>query len=168
VRIPVFVSCPTALAEAQEESRSLVLRELELFGLEPRALGRTDYPVDTPLREVLVIARHCAGGVILGFSQTVTHQAVGKPGTSEETDVRGQRLPTPWNHLEAGILYAIGLPLLIFREPGIAGGIFDIGTTETFIHPMPTTEVASDPDSGLHDVFLKWQSRVRQRYYQAE
>ena len=164
----MFVSCPTALSEPQEQSRSLVLRELELFGLEPRALGRTDYPVDTPLKEVLVVARHCAGGVILGFSQTVTREAVGKPGTGEEADMSGVQLPTPWNHLEAGILYAIGLPLLIFRERGIAGGIFDIGTTETFIHPMPTPAVAVDPTSGLHDVFLKWQSRVQQRYYQQD
>lgn len=39
------------------------------YNLEPRALGRSDYPTELPLREVLVIAKHCAGGIILGFEQ---------------------------------------------------------------------------------------------------
>jgi hypothetical protein len=69
MKIPVFVSCPTNLNETQEASRKLVLRELERAGVEPRALGRSDYPTELPLREVLIVARHCAGGVILGFEQ---------------------------------------------------------------------------------------------------
>jgi len=55
----------------------------------------------------------------------------------------------------------LGLPLLIFREPGITGGIFDAGVTDVFIHHMPT----SAGNEGLNDVFLKWQSLVRQQYY---
>jgi hypothetical protein len=167
VKIPVFVSCPTTLDEAQQQCRELILRELEMFGLEPRALGRSDYPVDTPLREVLVVARHCSGGVILGFAQLVAQSAVGKPGTDEEASVKALHIPTPWNHLEAGILYGLGLPLLIFREPKVIGGIFDLGTSDIFIHRMPTPAIAADPASGLREVFLKWQARVRQRYYQS-
>jgi len=165
VKIPVFVSCPTALSESQDQCRDLIIRELDLFGLEPRALGRSDYPVDTPLREVLVVARHCSGGVILGFSQVFAERAVSKPGTSDERTLSGFHVPTPWNHLESGILYALGLPVLIFREPGVTGGIFELGTSEIFIHPMPTPAVAANAASGLRDVFLKWQGRVRERYY---
>ena len=67
MRIPVFVSCPTSLSTKQDASRNLILAELKNCGLEPRALGRSDYPTDYPLREVLVIAKHCSGGIILGF-----------------------------------------------------------------------------------------------------
>jgi len=42
----------------------MILRELERANLEPRALGRDDYPTELPLREVLMLARHCSGGVI--------------------------------------------------------------------------------------------------------
>jgi hypothetical protein len=45
------------------------MRFLDEFNLEPRALGRSDYPAEFPLREVLVIAKHCAGGIVLGFEQ---------------------------------------------------------------------------------------------------
>lgn len=42
--IPVFVSCPTSLNADQQASRALILRQLKRFNLEPRALGRSDYP----------------------------------------------------------------------------------------------------------------------------
>src|SRR5207302_5783912 len=51
---------------------------------------------------------------------------------------RGQvSMPTPWNHLEAGILFGLRLPLLIFREKEIEGGVVDRGVSDVFIHDMP-------------------------------
>jgi hypothetical protein len=35
--------------------------------MEPRTLGRGEYPKDYPLKEVYVTAKHCCGGIILGF-----------------------------------------------------------------------------------------------------
>jgi hypothetical protein len=61
MKIPVFVSSPTALNAQQHESREVLMQFLDELNLEPRALGRSDYPSELPLREVLVIARHCAG-----------------------------------------------------------------------------------------------------------
>ena len=165
MQIPVFVSCPTSLNDAQERSRQAVLDELERFGLENRALGRSDYPVDTPLKEVLILARHCAGGLFLGYSQLVIESGIRKAGTAKEECVTGIHQPTPWNQLEAGILYGLGLPLLIFREVGVSGGIFDLGSGEAFVQAMPVPGSSSATDSGLRDVFLRWQARVREHYY---
>jgi hypothetical protein len=159
--IPVFVSCPTSLNPQQENARSIVLHQLKRYKLAPRALGRSDYPTELPLREVLVIAKHCAGGVILGFEQFRSLGGIDKPGSPAEERRQATAFPTPWNNLEAGILFGLGLPLLIFRDAGISGGIFDIGVTDVFIHPMP----ASGSSTGLNDVFLKWQSSVRRQYY---
>jgi hypothetical protein len=55
----------------------LILGELDRLKLEPRAIGRSDYPTDLPLREVLVLARHCSAGVILGFEQPRVESASG-------------------------------------------------------------------------------------------
>lgn len=164
MEIPVFVSCPTNLSDKQESSRGMVLDYLKQYQLEPRALGRSDYPIELPLREVLVIARHCAGGVILGFEQYRSLQGINKPGASDE-EYQGfaTSFPTPWNHIEAGVLFGLRLPILIFKEEDISGGIFDIGVTDVFIHPMP-----DDASNGqaLNDVFLKWQANVRNNYYE--
>ena len=132
------------LSPAQESSRRLIVRELEHSELEWRALGRSDYPTELPLREVLTIARHCAGGVILGFTQIRADSGVTKPGTTEQKPIASPMcFPTPWNQLEAGILFSLGLPLLVFRESGITGGVFDHGVTDVFIHPMPAASMSA-------------------------
>jgi hypothetical protein len=166
MRIPVFVSGPTTLNTRQNEGRKLVIDQLKTYGLEARALGRSDYPTEFPLREVLVIAKHCSGGVILGFEQFTLKTGINKPGTVDERKIVGPRpMPTPWNHLEAGILFGLGLPLLIFREQGISGGVFDPGVTDVFVHEMPAKADPKDRRAELREVFLKWQARVRDHYY---
>lgn len=166
MRIPVFVSCPTHLNPAQNESRALIMRELSRQALEPRALGRSDYPTDLPLREVYVIAKHCSGGVILGFSQFAASGGLWKRGTPEQRRTRDTVLfPSSWNHLEAGILFGMGLPLLVFCEPGVSGGVFDSGVTDAFIHRMPEPNMTRANRAAIIEVFRKWQGRVRDHYY---
>jgi hypothetical protein len=160
--IPVFVSCPTSLSPEQDSARKIIMHHLKRYRLEPRALGRSDYPTEFPLKEVLVIARHCAGGIILGFEQFRSLSGISKPGAPDEKRLGNEvSFPTPWNDLEAGILFGLGLPLLIFKEDHVTGGVFDAGVTDVFVHPIPETR----NDDGLNDVFLKWQSSVRQQYY---
>jgi hypothetical protein len=167
VKIPVFVSCPTSLSPAQDACRRLVLRELDRHNLEPRALGRSDYPTELPLREVHLLARHCSGGIVLGFEQFYSEGGSWKRGTPEErSSTDGVRLPTSWNHLEAGVLYSLGLPLLVFAEDGVTGGVFDPGVTDVFVHKMPSPEMKADSKRGLQAVFQKWQASVRAHYYQ--
>jgi hypothetical protein len=165
--IPIFVSCPTTLNEQQESSRQLILKELKQLRLEPRALGRSDYPTDCPLREVYVIAKHCSGGVVLGFEQFQATAGISKQGTNRETVVSSAvKFPTPWNNLEAGILFGLKIPLLVFKEDGVTGGVFDNGVTDAFVHAMPLVTMDRTEKRGLSDVFLKWQAKVREHYYQ--
>jgi hypothetical protein len=166
MKIPVFVSAPTVLNSKQEGSRKLILRELDRNGLEPRALGRSDYPTELPLREVLMIARRCAGGIILGFQQFRADSGVWKADTSEEKPCDPPTIfPSPWNQLEAGIIFSLVLPLLVFREVGISGGVFDHGVTDVFVHTMPPPSLAKSAKTPFSAVFLKWQAQVRNCYY---
>ncbi|HWS55837.1 MAG TPA: hypothetical protein VN228_16980 [Pyrinomonadaceae bacterium] len=168
MKIPVFVSCPTTLSEEQEKCRQLIEVELDLQQFEARALGRSDYPSEYPLREVYSIATRCAGGIILGFSQFETETGEWKRGSASARAQSGRiAFPTPWNHLEAGILFGLRIPLLIFREPDISGGIFDVGTSDLFVHTMPKPSAggSESEDDSLRQVFLKWGARVRHEYY---
>ena len=166
MKIPVFVSCPTRLTNEQAVSRQLVLAELERYELEPRALGRSDYPTDLPLREVYVIAKHCSGAVILGFEQFCANSGSWNRGVADRITVdKPVMFPTPWNHLEAGVMFGMGIPILVFREPEVTGGVFDNGVTDAFIHRMPTDKMDEGDRSGFTQVFLKWQARVRDHYY---
>lgn len=166
--IPVFVSMPNTLSKKQSESQQLVLGELGHQGIEARTLGRTDYPTSFPLREVLTLAKHCSGGLILGFSQFEATAGTWKKGTPFKTSIRRTRaahFPTPWNQLEAGILFALDVPLLVFRESGVSGGVFDNGVTDLFVHPMPTSDAEYNEKKALRAVFQKWTAQVRAHYY---
>jgi len=168
-KIPVFVSCPTALTIAQEEKRKVIVDLLEDLQLEPRALGRGDYPKDYPLKEVYIIAKHCAGGIILGFEQIYIESGLRKRDTSESKTISADKpllIPTPWNHLEAGILFGLKLPLLIFKEEGIEGGVFDYGITDAFIHTMPASNPDKNKKDELKQVFLKWFGQVSAKYHE--
>jgi len=168
MKIPVFVSCPTKLNNRQNASRERILRERARLQLEPRALGRSDYPSDCPLREVYVISKPCSGGIILGFQQFVATGGVWKKGTREKKEVKRNKpevFPSPWNHLEAGILFGLQLPLLIFREEPVRGGVFDEGVTDVFIHSMPPGDIANENLEAFREVLLKWSSKVREHYY---
>jgi hypothetical protein len=171
MKIPVFVSSPTSLSSAQQAARAILMNLLDELNLEPRALGRSDYPSDLPLREVLVIARHCAGGLILGFEQFQATSGIWKRGLGTKNGERKlspketTSFPTPWNHLEAGILFGLGLPLLIFREPSISGGVFDNGVTDVFIHRMPNAKLTTKDRASLKEVVLKWYAKTSAHYY---
>ena len=166
MQIPVFVSEPTSLSQYQDAARERIVNLLQEFGFEPRALGRGDYPVDYPLREVAVIARSCFGAVILGFEQFRSLRGISKPGTdAERTSAEVRSFPTPWNHLEAGILFGLRRPLLIFREDGVSGGIFDVGATDAFVHRMPSADASLGDPQELRNLILRWQGRVRELYY---
>jgi hypothetical protein len=167
MRIPVFVSSPSPdnLSPSQVASTGIINKMIRRYKLEWRALGRSDYPNDLPLREVLRMVRHCSGGIILGFEQfraPTGEFRAGSPNAHTETDVP---FPTPWNQLEAGILFSAGLPMMIFKEPGIRGGVFDVGSTEVFVHQMPTSATPKRTLNDLDLVFQNWVAKVRTHYY---
>lgn len=165
--IDIFCSCPTDLSDSQEKIRRLLFGELGRVGLFARQLGKTDYPNGLPLREVLTLGRHCSGGLILGFSQFVTKVGISRGGTPHERVFKETvAFPTPWNQLEAGILFSLDLPLLVFREPHVAEeGIFDRGVTDLFIHDMPKRKTSAQGRKALKEVFSKWAAKVHEKYH---
>ena len=166
IRIPIFVSCPTDLSPRQDACARIIHRLLKRYKLEWRALGRNEYPDQLPLREVLRMIKHCSGGIILGFGQFEAPSGIFKRGTANKMSVNTRVImPTPWNQLEAGVLFNQELPMLIFKENGIEGGIFDVGTSEVFIHTMPTPNMTKSAKDGLDMVFQKWSAKVYQHYY---
>lgn len=163
-RIPVFVSAPTALSADQQASYDFIVELLAGEHFEHRALGRTDYGVDSPLKEVYSIARHCSGGVILGYEQMRAAKVQAKPGTSASATLRNVSFPTPWNNLEAGVLFGLRLPLLVFRQDGVRGGVFDEGVADVFIQRLPVGIPDSEAASEIEIVVKHWAGSVRQNY----
>ncbi len=135
MRLSVFVSRPTSLTATQNAFCSSLIALMQERGFVPRTVGVSDFGNKVPLSIVRKVMAECAGAVILGFVQFSVESGVRKPGTRDERRVVGIDLPTPWNHLEAGMAFSAGLPLFVVRESSVAAeGIFDAQIGDYFVH----------------------------------
>jgi hypothetical protein len=158
--ISVFVSRPTAVNAEQKSFCDALVDVLAGEGLRARTLGVTDYPGLAPLAEVLTLMRQCNGALALGLRQLHIETGEAKAGTSVAATVTDLYLSTPWNQIEAGMAIAMGLPLLVAREKGVEGGVFDIGSSDRFIHQVEFgTEWLESPR--FRQPFDAWVANVR-------
>lgn len=131
-----------------------------------RLLGFLILPLSFHFEKLRFLLDTVPEGVILGFEQFRAQQGIRKCGTPKQMEVTNLKFPTEWNHIETGVLFSAGLPLLVFKEREIAGGIFDLGAADVFLHDMPNSTCSDVHKRQLSAVFLKWQADVRRHYYE--
>ena len=154
--INVFVSRPTWISDAFDRGLQGFLSILANFDMKPRTLGASDYPNKAPLDEVIRILDLCQGAVILGYPQIELKKGTikGKP-VSEIVC-----LPTEWNHIEAGLAYARGIPLLVIHHVGISRGIFDRGAINSFIYEKNLADPAWPLAPEISGALRAWRDQV--------
>jgi hypothetical protein len=109
----VFLSAPSVRTPAQDSIYERIGELLSRDGLVVDTLPPQEYPSSGVLAEIGRRLARCAGAIVLGLQRDGSDQDVLPVGA------------TPWTHLEAGMAYGQGLPLLIMREPGVCAGAFD-------------------------------------------
>jgi hypothetical protein len=152
----VFVSRPTWVPDEFKEGLEAFLGLLSAHDLTPRTLGVSDYPAKGPMDEVIGLLGECQGMIVLGYPQIEV-----AAGAVKGVAVQDLRLATEWNHIEASLAYARGLPLLVIHHTGVGRGIFDRGTLNSFVYERdlskPTWALAADVRGAL----VKWKSHVQ-------
>ena len=148
----IFVSRPSWVSCEFEAGLSTFMLQMDNLGLVPRTLGVSDYPSKSPLDEVIEIIGACQGAVILGYPQIVVHTGCLK-GSNIKSPIA---LGTEWNHLEAGIAYAAGLPLLVVHHQTVSRGIFDRGVLNAFLHSVDLTSPNWSMQPSLNGAIQKW------------
>lgn len=154
--IDVFVSRPTWIPGEFEAGLDRFVAFLDSHDLRPRTIGITDYPAASPLDEVISLMRRCRGAIILGYPQLELLTGRIK-GVELESPLD---LPTEWNHIEAGLAYASGLPLLLIHHPGISRGVFDRGAVNRFIHEVDLAPHDWVLSSNIAGALKTWKSEV--------
>ena len=164
-RAPVFVSMPSKLGQPQQTTYDFLSELLHQYRIEGCTVGRTDHALGTPLGEVYRLAKRCSGGLILGFRQMKAQNVTMWPGSPREAVHPGDTYaPSMWNHLEAGILFSLGVPLLVFAEDGVSGGIFDRGVGDIFIHPLPIGDLDNEQKENFSALVSEWSRHVVNHY----
>lgn len=161
-RRDIFVSRPSTRNESQEEFLEHLDGLLQQRELRPVVVGQTEYPNGAPINAVRDRMESCEGAIILGLEQLHVVDGRDKPGSDEEEHVEDVHLPTPWNHIEAGMAFMLDLPMLIIKEEGVEGGVFDVGNSDRFIHQAAMTTDWLDSQQ-FSQPFNSWHEEIVQR-----
>lgn len=155
--INVFVSRPNWIPGPFKKGLDVFLTRLVDLGLNPRTLGATDYPTKSPLDEVIKLMGECRGAVILGYPQIELFTGLVK---GVAVDAVPMLIPTEWNHIEAGLAYARGLPLLVIHHPGISRGIFDHGALNSFLFRKDLSVQGWSVGEDISGAIRSWKNEV--------
>lgn len=129
---PIFVSQPTWVAPEYRSGLENFKNLLRICGLEPRSIGVTDRPSQSPLEEVMRLMKQCFGAIVLGIPRLKVQS-----GTLKGEQIKSPlSLGTEWNHIEAALAYALHLPVLVIHDITVGGGIFDPGAANAFIYSV--------------------------------
>ena len=158
----IFVSRPSTRNSDQEEFLIHLDSILEDRNLRPVIVGQTEYPNVAPIQAVRDRMDDCQGALILGLKQLRVIEGWDKPGTNEEESIGDLHFPTPWNQIEAGMAFMLDLPILIIKEEGVKGGVFDVGNSDRYIHKASMTEDWLDSPK-FAQPFNEWYDEVVQQ-----
>jgi hypothetical protein len=118
----VFLGMPAIITAEQEPYLEQWLEWLEDHALEVVRLERAAYGRDPWLTLTELLSR-TDGVLLLGFRQLDARTGIWRPRTTEEVHAAGW-WTSPWLQLEAGMAVALGLPVLLASDEGVAEGVF--------------------------------------------
>ncbi|MBL8233657.1 MAG: hypothetical protein JNL98_34490 [Bryobacterales bacterium] len=151
--IPVFLSHPRPNTPQQSKLVGTIRDYFLDRDLEPRTLGVSDYDAEVPLASIRRIMMECNGVLVLALRRYRIDQGAAvyldKDNLLRETDISGKWLTSPWCHIEAGMGFQLGLPVLVFRESAVvADGVLERGVMAAY---MPEISLEGDLDQFFRD-----------------
>ncbi|MGF7039719.1 hypothetical protein [Mucilaginibacter lappiensis] len=130
----IFISHPTPFNEQQEKFLVLLESKLANAQLNPVNLGKKNWSYRNPMKPIKDIMRTCKGAVIIGLERFHSYIGYEFEHSGREKEYVHRYESTPWIHIEAGMAYQKGLPLLILKEDRVhESGILDPISSDYFI-----------------------------------
>jgi hypothetical protein len=118
VAIDIFISVGRTFSSQQEQFVSALEDFLRANGMNPRAVGRSEFAHKNPLSFVADIMSQCAATVIIAFERVHVADGSERRGSPEEQPVSNQNITTAWNQIEAAMAYSRGHSLFVIVENG--------------------------------------------------
>lgn len=163
--IPIYMSVGKTHLPSQRRFVEAVKGQLRELGMEPCTLGDTQYSYLSPLEAIRREMSRCHGAVILGLERTHCLIGYDRQGSPHEIEFTHRRLPTVWCHLEAGMAYQAGLPLLILRENTLhIEGILDPAISGYFVFSFSLAEMTESIPNDMKELISSWAEAVRKHF----
>ncbi len=117
----VFISMGTPYTAQYSQFRD----ELESFlrdscKVDPRIIGKNEYPSGSPLEKIRDVMRGCHGVLVVAYERKFLEAGIEKRGGSTPRNLNGLTYTTAWNHIESAMAFSFGLPLYIICQHGLA------------------------------------------------
>lgn len=153
----IFLSRPNWIPADCQEGLNNFLTLLKSHELQPRTIGTTDYPNKSPMDAVIDLLHECEGAIILGYPQINIVN-----GQIKNLQIQGTvQLSTEWNHIEAGLAHALGLPLLIIHHNTVSRGIFDRGVLNYFLYQKDLYDSSWGISPDITGALTTWKSLLK-------
>ena len=158
----VFVSCGTPHTPDSEEFLSAIEAQLKSHGCIPQTVGRSSFSVRQPAEASRDLIGKCDGAIVIAFERTRILQALDKPGSPEQKEIRDESHPTVWNQMEAAMAYAQRVPILTFVQRGLKrqGMLSDRLEWMAIETDLSLSLLKTE---AFQQVFREWLSLVRER-----
>lgn len=167
MKISIFLSYPNPFLSQQQQFLDKVLQYLNNRGLAPRTLGITDYDINTSLKGIRRMLLECNGLISIAFRRSLISEGMSRPGTDlpsmKEQSLENVWLSSVWPQIEGAMAYQLGLPILLFREKGVAAeGIFEKGVLGLYMPEFDVSRATEYFDSlEWNEIMGKWEGYVR-------
>jgi hypothetical protein len=159
--IDVFISVGTTEQPEQKEFIESVEQFLQNHGLNPRRIGKSDFPSGNTLAHIKQMMNECSGTVIIALERIYIENGMERRNSTQGKILSDVKTSTVWNHIEASMAYMLGQPLFVLVESGLK--------QDGLLEPLYGWYIQSvDIDSStLHSRefdgrFDDWQKRVKE------
>lgn len=162
--LDVFISHPSPFNEQQRSFLELIKKKLTAQGLNGVNLGTSNWNYRKPLKPIKELMTKCEGAIIIGLERHHSYIGYEKEHSGEQAELIHKYASTPWIHIEAGMAYQAGLPLLILKEKKLhQEGILDPNNSESYIFDFTieknteklTTDLEQIVESWAKDILIK-------------
>lgn len=116
----IFISMGTPYTPQYQEFQDALEALLRTrCGVDPRIIGRNEYPDGNPIHKIDQVMRSCDGVIIVAYERKIIRAGSERPGGVGEQNLDGASLTTPWNHIESAMAFTLGLPIYIIAQKGL-------------------------------------------------
>jgi hypothetical protein len=116
----IFVSMGTPYSPKYSGFRDELEQVLrDTCDADPRIIGKNEYPRGNPLTKIKEVMSGCDGVLVVAYERKFVSKGLEKRNSSDQTALTDAAYTTPWNHIEAAMAFALGIPLYVICEKGL-------------------------------------------------
>lgn len=159
--IDVFISHPSPYNNIQSQFLELIKAKLADHGLNAVNLGTNNWNFQKPLKPVKALIAKCRGAIIIGLERHHSYIGYEKEDSEGQSELVHKYTSSPWIHIEGGMAYQAGLPLLILKEKKIhPEGILDPNNSESYIFDFIVEKNVDALSIDLQQIIQSWASEI--------